>query len=215
VARDDDEPTRDARTPPKATDERPQLSAAERALRRATEGLEGDGSLHATLKTSVGDLDCELHEERVPLTVANFVGLARGTREWLDPERDELVDRPLYRDLPFHRVVPGFAVQTGDPTGSGEGGPGYEFEDEFHPELRHDAPGVLSMANHGPNTNGSQFFVTLAPAPHLDGRHTIFGQCETGGVLDALANPDEGDAPVLRSVHIHRETSPASVASDG
>lgn len=215
VARDDTEPTRDARGTASTSGDQgaPDLPPDERALRRATEGLSGDGPLHATLRTSVGDLECDLYQERATLTVANFVGLARGTREWTEPDSGEPVKKPLYRDLPFHRIMPGFAVQTGDPTGTGEGGPGYEFPDEFHPELRHDGPGVLSMANHGPNTNGSQFFVTLAAAPHLDGRHTVFGRCDASPVLQKLADGEGETPPVLKTVEISRETDDSNGAS--
>jgi peptidyl-prolyl cis-trans isomerase A (cyclophilin A) len=212
VARDDVEPTPDAQGAPthdEPTGQVRDVPADERALKRATEGLEGSGALYATLHTSEGDLECQLYPEKATFTVANFVGLARGTREWIDPDGDQPVTRPLYRDLRFHRIVPGFIVQTGDPTGTGEGGPGYQFDDEFDPDLRHDAAGTLSMANHGPNTNGSQFFVTLAPAPHLDGRHTVFGHCKDGPVLQALGaeRTDGADPPTLRSIEISYQAS--------
>jgi len=129
----------------------------------------------ATLHTSKGDVEIELYEERAPRTVENFVGLATGERVWEDPETGEEVDgKPLYDDVLFHRVIDDFMVQTGDPTGTGRGGPGYEFDDEFHDELRHDGEGVVSMANRGPDTNGSQFFITLEATPHLDDSHSVF-----------------------------------------
>jgi peptidyl-prolyl cis-trans isomerase A (cyclophilin A) len=112
--------------------------------------------------------------------VANFVGLANGTREWMDPRSGEKVKRPLYNGTIFHRVIPGFMIQGGDPLGNGTGGPGYRFEDEFHPDLRHNKAGILSMANAGPNTNGSQFFITHQPTPNLDGRHSVFGEVVKG-----------------------------------
>ncbi|PSQ61936.1 MAG: peptidylprolyl isomerase, partial [Halobacteriales archaeon SW_8_66_22] len=123
--------------------------------------------LTATLETSKGDIEIELFDERAPRTVENFVGLATGEREWTHPETGETVDGPLYDNVLFHRVIEGFMIQTGDPTGTGRGGPGYEFDDEFHDDLRHDGPGIVSMANSGPDTNGSQFFITLDAQPHL------------------------------------------------
>ena len=135
----------------------------------------------ATLQTSKGAIEVELYGDRAPRTVDNFVRLATGSREWTDPETgDTVTGTPLYEDVLFHRVIDGFMIQTGDPTGTGRGGPGYMFDDEFHEELRHDGPGVLSMANSGPDTNGSQFFITLEATPHLDDRHSVFGQVTAG-----------------------------------
>ncbi|MFB6108156.1 MAG: peptidylprolyl isomerase [Haloplanus sp.] len=145
----------------------------------------------ATLHTSHGDVTVELFAERAPRTVENFVGLAEGaddwdtevgpgTGAWEDPESGEKRIDPLYADIPFHRIISGFMIQGGDPTGTGRGGPGYTFEDEFHDDLTHDGPGVLSMANRGPNTNGSQFFITLDAQPHLDGKHAVFGEVVDG-----------------------------------
>jgi peptidyl-prolyl cis-trans isomerase A (cyclophilin A) len=165
----------------------------------------------ATLHTSEGDITIELFEDRVPRTVSNFVGLATGENEWEDPKTGETRDDPLYSDVPFHRVIDGFMIQTGDPTGTGRGGPGYTFDDEFHDDLGHDGPGVVSMANRGPDTNGSQFFITLDAQPHLDGRHAVFGQVVDGmDVVETIgsARTDGNDKPVdevlLESVTIER-----------
>jgi len=146
----------------------------------AAESLDKKGPLYATLKTSMGDIVIQLFDDKAPKTVANFVGLASGTKEWMDPKTDEKVKRPLYNGTIFHRVIPGFMIQGGDPRGNGTGGPGYRFEDEFHPDLRHNKAGILSMANAGPNTNGSQFFITHQATPQLDGRHSVFGEVVKG-----------------------------------
>ena len=132
----------------------------------------------AIFHTTAGDLTCELFPKQAPKTVANFIGLATGKKEWTDPEtRQKKQGVPLYNGTIFHRVIPNFMIQGGDPLGNGQGGPGYSFEDEFSPDLKFDVAGRLAMANSGPGTNGSQFFITEVPTPHLDGRHTIFGQC--------------------------------------
>jgi cyclophilin family peptidyl-prolyl cis-trans isomerase len=137
--------------------------------------------LYAHFTTSEGPFIVRLFEKETPNTVANFVGLAQGTREWTDPTSSKVkISRPFYDGLIFHRVIDGFMIQGGCPQGTGMGGPGYQFGDEFVPALRHDREGLLSMANAGPNTNGSQFFVTLAPTPWLDNRHTIFGEVVEG-----------------------------------
>jgi len=169
------------------------------------------GVVTATLQTSMGAIDVELYGERAPQTVANFVGLATGSSTWTDPETGAVVaGEPLYADVLFHRVIDGFMIQTGDPTGTGRGGPGYQFDDEFHDDLRHDGPGVLSMANAGPDTNGSQFFITLAATPHLDGKHAVFGQVTDGmsvvrdiGAVETDENDRPLDPVVLESVEIH------------
>ncbi|MCU4754077.1 peptidylprolyl isomerase [Halobacteria archaeon AArc-curdl1] len=166
----------------------------------------------ATLHTSEGDITVELFEEKVPRTVGNFIGLATGEREWTDPETGERVtDRPLYDDVIFHRIIEDFMIQCGDPTGTGRGGPGYTFDDEFHDDLSHDGPGTLSMANAGPNTNGSQFFITLDATPHLDGRHSVFGEVTDGmdvvreiGAVDTDANDKPKQDVVLESVSVDR-----------
>jgi len=153
----------------------------------------------ATLQTTAGEVEIRLFDERAPNTVENFVGLATGDIEWTDPATGETRTDPLYDDVLFHRVIDGFMVQTGDPTGTGRGGPGYEFDDEFHPELRHDSAGIVSMANSGPDTNGSQFFITLAPQPHLDDRHSVFGEVIDGmDVVEEIGSveTDGNDRPV-------------------
>lgn len=138
--------------------------------------LKPGDKLLATFKTSMGDMTAELYWDKTPNTVANFVGLAKGSKEWAMPGSKEKLHRPLYNGTIFHRVIPGFMIQGGDPMGTGMGGPGYQFSDEFNPSLKHDTPGILSMANAGPNTNGSQFFITEGPTPHLNNRHSVFGK---------------------------------------
>ncbi|MEF8852281.1 MAG: peptidylprolyl isomerase [Haloarculaceae archaeon] len=178
--------------------------------------------LTATLHTSEGAIEVELYDERAPKTVENFVGLAtgaddyesatvgRGTGAWEDPDSGEKRVDPLYSDIEFHRVIEDFMIQTGDPTGTGRGGPGYTFDDEFHHELRHDSAGTLSMANRGPDTNGSQFFLTLDAQSHLDDKHAVFGDVIEGmDVVETIGNveTDPSDRPidsvVLESVEIH------------
>jgi len=176
-----------------------------------------------TLTTSKGDIELELYDERAPRTVENFLGLAEhdpaasddpapDTTTWEDPQSGEVRGDSLYEGVEFHRVIEDFMVQTGDPTGTGRGGPGYEFEDEFHDELRHDEPGKLSMANSGPNTNGSQFFITLDAQPHLDDKHAVFGEVVDGmDVVEAIGNTDTDmhDGPTtpitIDDVEIHDE----------
>jgi peptidyl-prolyl cis-trans isomerase A (cyclophilin A) len=149
--------------------------------------------LYAVFETSMGKITCQLFEKEAPKTVANFVGLAEGTKEWTDPKTGQKVKRRFYDGLIFHRVIPEFMIQGGDPTGTGMGSPGYQFEDEFSPNLKFDQPGRLAMANAGPNTNGSQFFITEAPTPHLNNRHTIFGQCIEGmDVVNKIARVPKG-----------------------
>ncbi len=133
----------------------------------------------AIFETSRGTIKLELYEDKTPKTVANF---------------EKLCAKQFYDGLTFHRVIPGFMIQGGCPQGTGVGGPGYQFEDEFHPELRHDGPGVLSMANAGPNTNGSQFFITHLATPHLDGKHSVFGRVTEGqDIVDSIAQGDTMD----------------------
>jgi len=155
----------------------------------------------AILKTSMGEIIIELFPNQAPKTVKNFVDLATGAKEWTDPNIGEKVKTKLYDGTIFHRVIPGFMIQGGDPLGSGMGGPGYNFADEFHGELNFDKPYLLAMANAGPNTNGSQFFITVAPTTWLNRKHTIFGQVTDPGsqkVVDAISTVKTGanDKPV-------------------
>src|SRR3954463_1568424 len=137
----------------------------------------------AVFDTTMGKLTCTLFPKEAPKTVANFVGLANGTKEWTNPfTHEKKKGVPLYDGTIFHRVIPNFMIQGGDPIGNGTGDPGYRFEDEFSPDLRFDRPGRLAMANSGPGTNGSQFFITEVPTPHLNDKHTIFGQCDDSSV---------------------------------
>ncbi len=167
--------------------------------------------LHAHFTTSLGAFTIRLFDEDAPNTVANFVGLAEGTKEFVDPKTRQKVTRPFYDGLIFHRVIDGFMIQGGCPAGQGTGGPGYTFEDEFSPKLKHRGAGVLSMANSGPNTNGSQFFITLAATPWLDNRHSVFGEVVDG--LDVIKKigiaPTRNDRPVtpitIDSVKITRD----------
>ena len=150
---------------------------------------------NATLHTSAGDIKVQLYGNHAPKTVKNFVELSQGSREWTHPgTREKTTDR-LYDGTIFHRVIAGFMIQGGDPLGRGTGGPGYRFADEFHPELSFDRPYLLAMANSGPSTNGSQFFITVAPTPHLTGKHTIFGEvadADSRAVVDAIATAATG-----------------------
>jgi peptidyl-prolyl cis-trans isomerase A (cyclophilin A) len=136
--------------------------------------------MYAVIETNQGKIVAELYPKQAPKTVENFAGLAEGTKEYDDPNVGQKVKRHFYDGLTFHRVIPGFMMQGGDPTGTGRGGPGYRFEDEIAADLKFDQPGRLAMANAGPNTNGSQFFITQVPTPHLNGKHTIFGQVVEG-----------------------------------
>jgi len=167
--------------------------------------------LYAHFSTSLGDFTARLFEQEAPNTVANFTGLAEGTKEFTDPKAGAKAKRPFFDGLVFHRVIPDFMIQGGDPLGTGTGGPGYRFADEFHPALNHSQPGMLSMANAGPGTNGSQFFVTVAPTSWLDRKHSVFGQVIEGyDVVEKIANTphDARDRPktpvVLQQVRIER-----------
>ncbi|HQZ37812.1 MAG TPA: peptidylprolyl isomerase [Vicinamibacterales bacterium] len=161
---------------------------------------------HATFDTSAGTFKVRLFDDKAPKTVANFTDLATGAREWTDPATGKPVTRPFYDGLVFHRVIDGFMIQGGCPEGTGRGGPGYRFADEFGPGLRHERAGLLSMANAGPNTNGSQFFITLAPTPWLDNKHAIFGEVVEGmDIINALGKTATGtqDRPVKDIVINH------------
>ena len=144
---------------------------------------QGTGDLYAVFQTSRGNIVVKLFEKDAPKTVDNFVGLATGKQEWTDPRTQKKSTAKLYDGTVFHRVIPQFMIQGGDPLGTGTGGPGYRFEDEFQSGRRFDKPGLLAMANAGPNTNGSQFFITEVPTPHLNNRHTIFGEVVKGQEL--------------------------------
>ncbi|MDY6809449.1 peptidylprolyl isomerase [Gordonia sp. HNM0687] len=155
----------------------------------------------ATLKTNRGDIVVELFPNHAPKTVANFTGLADGSKDYSQPNASGGDSGPFYDGSVFHRVIEGFMIQGGDPTGTGRGGPGYQFADEFHPELQFDRPYLLAMANAGPGTNGSQFFITVGPTPHLNRRHTIFGEVSDPAsqqVVDAIAttSTDRADRPL-------------------
>jgi peptidyl-prolyl cis-trans isomerase A (cyclophilin A) len=167
---------------------------------------------YARFTTSEGSFTVRFFDQDAPRTVENFVGLAEGTKEWTDPRSGKTMKKPYYDGLIFHRVIDDFMIQGGDPTGTGTGGPGYKFADEFSAKLRHNRPGLLSMANAGPNTNGSQFFVTLVPTPWLDNKHSVFAEVVEG--LDVVKKIGKvpvskpGDRPlkdvVIQSVKIER-----------
>ena len=177
----------------------------------------GEGELRARMRTSKGDIIIRLFEKKASRTVRNFGALAQGRMEWTDPETGEKTSRPLYDGTIFHRVIPNFMIQGGDPLGRGTGGPGYRFADEFHATLRHHKPGVLSMANSGPGSNGSQFFLTEVATPWLDNKHSVFGEVVEGmDVVKAIArvptNPVNNKPNVdvvLESISLFRgETHP-------
>jgi peptidyl-prolyl cis-trans isomerase A (cyclophilin A) len=169
--------------------------------------------MKAIFETSMGQFKVKLFAAETPKTVDNFVGLAEGTKEFTDPKSGKKVKRPYYDGIKFHRIIPGFMVQTGDPLGNGSGGPGYTIPDEIHPELKHSKAGILSMAKtRMPNSGGSQFFITVGPTPHLDGVHSVFGEVIEGySVIEAMSkvrtNPSN-DAPledvVIKSIKIER-----------
>ncbi|MFZ3231869.1 MAG: peptidylprolyl isomerase [Pseudobdellovibrio sp.] len=155
--------------------------------------------MHAIFETSVGNFKIKLFSDLTPKTVENFVGLAEGTKEFTDAKTGEKTKRPFYDGLNFHRVIKDFMIQGGCPRGTGTGDPGYRFADEFVPTLKHNKPGILSMANSGPGTNGSQFFITVIPTPWLDGKHTVFGEVVEGyDIVDAISKVRTlpGDKPV-------------------
>jgi peptidyl-prolyl cis-trans isomerase A (cyclophilin A) len=180
--------------------------AAARTQALASIGYAPDKDIVATFVTSMGDIPCVLRPEQAPNTVVNFVQLARGEKEWTDPRNGEKSHAPLYDGTIFHRVIPEFMIQGGDPLGRGTGGPGYEFADEVGSFTVFDHPGILAMANAGPDTNGSQFFITEGTPTHLNGKHSIFGDCEGLDVVKKIArvDRDEQDKPkedvVLKTV---------------
>jgi peptidyl-prolyl cis-trans isomerase A (cyclophilin A) len=171
----------------------------------------------AVIDTTMGRLTCKLYDTQAPATVANFIGLADGSKDWTDPKTLQKVHgKPFYNGTTFHRVIPGFMIQGGDKLGDGRGDPGYLFKDEFDPTLSFDEPGRLAMANSGPNTNGSQFFITEETVPQLNGKHTIFGQCDAHTVLlvasIARVARDPDDKPntpvVINKITIVRDGQP-------
>ena len=188
--------------------------AAQPAASASSASQYGPGT-YALFTTTKGDFIVRFFDQDAPKTVANFVGLATGRTAWKDPRTKAMVHRPFYSNLLFHRVIPNFMIQGGDPTGTGMGGPGYEFADEISPKHHHDRAGIMSMANHGPNTNSSQFFITVAPYPSLDGHYSIFGEVVEGldnviaisKVPRSMAGPDK-DRPitpvVIKSVKIEK-----------
>jgi len=181
------------------------------SLDDATAGLAGKGPLVAEIDTDLGKLSCDLYDDKAPLTVANFVGLARGLRPFKAPD-GKWVKKPGYDGTTFHRVIKGFMIQGGDPSGTGAGEPGYVIPDEVWPGAAHDQRGLLCMANRGPNTNGQQFFILDAAARHLDSGYTIFGKCGPDAVIDKLASvPVQGDHSVtptkIKKIGIKRRVS--------
>ncbi len=174
--------------------------AAEKTKKNQKTSEEGKKKdMIAIFETNLGSFKVKLHSEKTPLTVDNFVGLAEGTKEWTDPKTGKKSNKKFYDGITFHRVISGFMIQGGDPLGNGTGGPGYTFKDEFDKSLRFDHPGVLAMANAGPSTNGSQFFVTVAELPRLNDKHTIFGDVVDGmDIVYKIAKTPTGaaDRPV-------------------
>jgi peptidyl-prolyl cis-trans isomerase A (cyclophilin A) len=160
-------------------------------LSDATKGLGGSGPLTAKIETTQGTFTCELYDKQAPVTVANFVGLARGLRPFKD-QSGQWVKKPFYDGLIFHRVIPGFMIQGGDPLGIGSGNPGYRFDNEISPDLKFDKPGLLAMANAGPGTNGSQFFITEGTPMYLNGKHTIFGKCDPLSLVSKITGVERG-----------------------
>jgi peptidyl-prolyl cis-trans isomerase A (cyclophilin A) len=202
-----------AQTPPAQT---PPAELPDMPTSQAPPVIEPTGPT-AVLDTSMGRITCKLFEKEAPLTVANFIGLAEGTKPWTDPvSKKKMKSKRFYDGTTFHRVIPEFMIQGGDPTATGTGDPGYMFADEFDPNLNFDVPGRMAMANSGPGTNGSQFFITEVPTTHLNQKHTIFGQCDQPGlsVVSAIARVqrDPDDKPVqpviLNKVTIVREGQP-------
>jgi len=180
-------------------------------LADATKDLPGKGPIVAKIDTSKGTLQCKLLDDKAPVTVANFIGLATGKRSWKDPNSGQWVNKPAYDGTGFHRIIKGFMIQGGDARGNGTGEPGYVIKDELWEGAKHDRAGLLCMANRGPNTNGAQFFITDAAAAHLDTSYTIFGECAPVEVVHEIANVpvNPGDKPqspvTIKSVTISRD----------
>lgn len=195
-----------------AKTETPKKDAAKATTKTETTDKKKVKEMLAVFETNMGTFKVKLFNEQVPKTIDNFVGLAEGTKEFTDPKTGGKTKRKFYDGLVFHRIIPNFMIQGGDPLGNGTGGPGYKFEDEIVPELKHSKPGILSMANAGPNTNGSQFFITVAQTSWLDGKHTVFGEVVEGmDVINKMAvvKTASGDRPlepvVLKHVVIERK----------
>jgi cyclophilin family peptidyl-prolyl cis-trans isomerase len=174
----------------------------------------------ADIETSAGNIRCVLFPDKAPVSVANFIGLATGTKEWKDPKTGKMMKGvPLYSGTIFHRVIPNFMIQGGDPMGTGSGDPGYQIKDETSPDLKFDQPGRLAYANAGPNTNGSQFFITEAPADYLDGHYSIFGQCQDIDIVKKIARLSRdskdrpNDPPKIIKIKITDPRSPAKPAA--
>ena len=182
-------------TPPKSMTAKPAAAKPTAAAPAATTSPQ---PVQAIFETTMGNINCTLFPDKAPVTVANFIGLATGTKDWKNPASGVTMHhKPLYDGTVFHRVIPNFMIQGGDPLGNGTGGPGYSFKDEFS-DLTFDQPGRLAMANSGPGTNGSQFFITEVPTPHLNGKHTIFGQCDNPDLvkqITRLATDPRNDRP--------------------
>ncbi len=186
------------------------------SLADATKDIPGAGSYLATIDTSNGTLTCKLYDDKAPVTVANFIGLARGTRPWLDPFSNKWVFKPAYDGTTFHRIIKGFMIQGGDAKGNGSGEAGYVIKDEVWSGAKHDRAGLICMANRGPNTNSAQFFITDAAAAHLDSGYTIFGECSPEATVHAIANvPVRGETPVskvmINTITISRGAPPVIV----
>ena len=179
-------------------------------LADATKDLKGSGAIVAKIETNKGTLQCKLYDDKAPISVANFIGLATGKRTWKDPRSGEWINKPAYDGTTFHRIIKGFMIQGGDPRGNGSGEPGYVIKDEIWAGSKHDRAGLLCMANRGPNTNGAQFFITDAAAAHLDGGYTIFGECAPEQVVHDIANVSiSGERPTdpvtIKAVTISRD----------
>jgi peptidyl-prolyl cis-trans isomerase A (cyclophilin A) len=184
--------------------------------------LPTEPGLYAVIYTSMGNIVCRLFEHEAPKAVANFRGLATGSKVWTDPRTGKAMHTPLYSGTTFHRVIPDFMIQGGDPTGTGTGSPGYEFADEIDPNRKFDRPGILAMANHGPNTNGSQFFITVAAAEHLNDGYTVIGEVVSGqDVADAISKVprDSNDKPLtpvtIKAIAIRKVEPPAASTGGG
>jgi peptidyl-prolyl cis-trans isomerase A (cyclophilin A) len=192
--------------------EKPSAAKPEAPATPAVSAAKHGPGVYAHITTTHGAMIAKLYDKDAPKTVENFVALAEGKKQWMNPRSNTMVRRPYYNNLTFHRIIPNFMIQGGDPEGSGMGGPGFTFADEFNPKLRHSKPGILSMANRGPDTNGGQFFITLVPTPHLNDRHSVFGELVEG--IDTLraigkvpTNGREGrplKPVVIKSVRIER-----------